>query len=168
LDIDLKPKIKNDKINVFNITAGFAPCVKGGYSLKGKFENPIEIIKIEPYLQTLTGTIRINERQGIINIQNDEFHSDIFSDGSIYVRFLNETKEFEDLVYLIVGIIARSQFCTFCGVCAQICPTKSIQIGKQYMKFERTTCLHCKKCTLQCPIFKIAAREIHWEENEML
>ncbi len=168
LEIEIKPKSKDEKINVFNVTTGFAPCVKGGYSLKGKFEKPIDISKIERYLQTLPGTIKVMDKQGVLNLQNNEFYVDIFSDGSLYVRFLNEKKDYEDTVYLLVGIIARSQACTACGVCVQICPSKSIQLKEQSLRFDREKCVHCGRCTLQCPLFKLAAREIHWEENEVI
>lgn len=168
MDIDLKPKSENEKVNVFNVTAGFAPCVKGGYSLKGKFDKAIEIGKIERFLQTLPGNIKAMDKQGVINLQNNEFYVDIFSDGSLYVRFLNEKKDYEDIVYLLVGIIARSQACSSCGVCVQICPSKSIKIKEHILSFDRTSCIHCGKCTLQCPLFKLAAREIRWEETEVI
>ncbi|HMF32955.1 MAG TPA: phosphoadenosine phosphosulfate reductase family protein, partial [Candidatus Lokiarchaeia archaeon] len=170
LDINLKPTADSHALQSFSVTSGFAPCVKGGYSLKGKFSSPLDLSLLPPFLYTLPGEVKLDLDRGVASIKNDIYLADIFADGSIYVRFASETPDpdYQEVVYLIVGIVARSAGCTRCGVCAQVCPTKALQMIQDQHVFDRETCIHCGQCTLLCPAFKLAAREVQWEENEIL
>jgi phosphoadenosine phosphosulfate reductase len=170
LDVDLKPAATPNPMQSFAITSGFAPCVKGGYSLKGKFQGSIDIALLEPFLDTLPGTIKVDTQRGVASVKNNTYLADIFADGSVYVRFVAESPDpdYQNIVYLIVGIVARAHGCTRCGVCAQVCTVKALQMDQNQHIFDRTTCIHCGQCTYLCPVFKLAAREVQWEENEIL
>jgi coenzyme F420 hydrogenase subunit beta len=61
-----------------------------------------------------------------------------------------------------IWFVARNQLCTGCGICADVCPTGSIQIrlkeGLYQPHLNSTTCLSdkgCSKCLKVCPGFSI-------------
>lgn len=44
--------------------------------------------------------------------------------------------------------------CTFCGLCAAVCPTKAIQIDRdnKNLEFAKDKCIQCGKCVKSCPV----------------
>lgn len=47
----------------------------------------------------------------------------------------------------------REDVCTFCGVCAAVCPTKAIMVEKEgkRLSLDKDACVSCGKCVKSCP-----------------
>lgn len=41
--------------------------------------------------------------------------------------------------------------CTYCGLCAAVCPSQSISVADDTFKFDSKTCVYCGKCVKSCP-----------------
>jgi anaerobic sulfite reductase subunit C len=48
----------------------------------------------------------------------------------------------------------QEEQCSFCGLCAAVCPTKAVKVEKQEKKisFIEKDCIYCGKCVKSCPV----------------
>lgn len=48
----------------------------------------------------------------------------------------------------------QEDICSFCGLCAVVCPAQCIEVNKQAksLAFDEEACLYCGKCVKSCPV----------------
>lgn len=144
------------------LTQGFSPCVRGGFSLKGKFNTALDLDLITPIVNIISGESELYDDMGVLTIKNDTYLINIFTDGSFYIRVKSKDYKYDNLVKKIVGIVAKSHRCNACGVCEKICPEKVMILEKDENDNLRpiipeklkSKCSHCGKCISHCPIFQ--------------
>ncbi|MEM3397172.1 MAG: phosphoadenosine phosphosulfate reductase family protein [Thermoplasmata archaeon] len=114
-----------------------------------------------PYL--LDSIIEAENALGIIGVTERKYDAVIVRTSKARILlFLNgdftvvskDKKEAEKVLVLLAKQMARTKFCTVCGICLRACPVKAIEIrdGKPIYELKK-----CKKC-LQCIESCVAAR----------
>ncbi len=178
LGIKLQTQLENSSQNLqYKETKGFSPCVQGGYSIKGRFNSPINLEGMQKFVDAITDdyeyddlgilTITVNEKQNEKKIRKE---INLFADGSILFLFDKETDDYERLKKEIFCVALKSSFCNLCGTCATICPQKAIKIKENQedieseqgldvedeYKIDTNKCTRCRSCIYHCPLFVIA------------
>ena len=177
LGIQLQTKLENSAQNLkYNETKGFSPCVQGGYSIKGRFNSPINLEGMQNFLDALTDDYEYDDLGILTIILNDRVNGEkvrkeinLFSDGSVLFLFNQENVDYERLKKEIFCLVLKASFCNLCGTCAKVCTQKAIKIKEnqaedlnneddqyEFYKIDNKKCTHCKTCIYHCPLFVIA------------
>ena len=162
--IKYEPKPRNDFEDVkISITKGFSPCVKGGYSTKGRVSIAVDLDLVNKIIGIIDGNSEFHDDLGVITIKNKKYKINIFSDGSFFIRVKDKFFKMDKLVKKVVGIILRSQLCNGCNTCVTICPEKIQRIKKDedkkivypyIAKSDISKCTHCFNCNTHCSIYQ--------------
>jgi len=56
------------------------------------------------------------------------------------------------------GFVVEKEECIGCGICAEACPQKSIDISEEKAEIRQENCLHCGLCCEKCPVEAIKRR----------
>ena len=128
------------------------PCKDGTYHVICHLEETIDLEKAKNFAQTLGKTLL--GPKTLLVYPNENGSSVIISEEKIRFNFKN-SEEIEFFMETLRAVI-RSIKCKGCGVCAEVCPTKSIQIIEEndhkLVKIDKESCNKCGKCNLKCPL----------------
>ncbi|MFX0163305.1 MAG: phosphoadenosine phosphosulfate reductase family protein [Candidatus Hodarchaeota archaeon] len=129
------------------------PCKDGTYHVICHLEETIDLEKAKNFAQTLGKTLLGPTTLLVYPKKNGS--NIIISQEKIRLNFKNS----EDIEFFTETLraVIRSIKCTGCGVCAEVCPKKSIQIKEErdhnkLVKINGETCNKCGKCNLKCPL----------------
>ncbi len=110
-------------------------------------------------LKTLLITVReietynVNEDNRSITITfiNNVYCNLRMSNGNIVLEFSKNVKDISDIVGKILRVIARSLYCTLCGMCESWCNNDAIEVRDDiYVRESR--CTRCGLCNIACPV----------------
>lgn len=144
----------------FHITKGFSPCIQTGYSIKGKFSDPLDLETLTHFLPALTPDFSWDADLNIVTIESTWHHSpyrlNMFADGSLF--FFSNQADFPTSSFFryFLGSTFRSEYCNRCGTCVSICPTHAIALIDSQIQIDPAQCTRCLKCISHCPFFQIA------------
>jgi len=157
-------KSKNEEELKLEITKGFSPCLKSGYSIKGIFKNKPSNEEILNFLVPLVNNINYDEDLDIISI-NSKFNTKkyriiIYSDGTFF--FQNFDKNFNNITILkfLTNSVQRAKSCNVCKTCLEICQNSAIFIENNKIKIKQEKCTQCFQCITHCPLYHKTKRLI--------
>jgi phosphoadenosine phosphosulfate reductase len=146
----------------FELTKGFSPCLQDGYSIKGKFSEPIDLAELVLFLPTLTKNFEYDEELNVISIRSSwkkqNYTLNLYSDGALFLLSPSKNFPVNDYLQYFIGTIFRSQYCNQCKTCEMICPSKSISFIDAKIRIDSNTCTNCLKCISHCPFFQSAKK----------
>lgn len=146
------------------ITKGFEPCVKGGYSVKGRFSSPLNLEKVSPFLVPITEQTDFDEDLGVIHIEGLYKHinytANLYSDGTIFFQSASKDIDHAKLFELIFASILRATQCNRCQTCVKICLQKACVDQNNEIQINGDLCNHCLKCITHCPLYPLVSSRI--------
>ncbi len=131
-----------------SLVSGLRPCGRGGVSIEGAFNRPLQPEGIANILNSV-GIVK--KTKGAIRIWSKDNDIYLFNDGRITVNSSNENVARQQALKLTMAA-ARVERCIKCGSCVSICPTASISVGEGHPLIDVDTCSHCGLCTKVCPV----------------
>ncbi|MHA1585240.1 MAG: phosphoadenosine phosphosulfate reductase domain-containing protein [Promethearchaeota archaeon] len=149
----------------FQVTKGFSPCLQTGYSVKGRFSEPLNLRKIMQYIPAFTDGAEFDNELNVITIKSiykgQTYRLNIFPDGSIFL--LSPSQEFDStgLLKLLIATAFRAHFCNQCKTCISVCPQHAIQLAvapDEGVRINPDLCSHCTICLTHCPLFQVAKK----------
>ncbi|MBD3352768.1 MAG: phosphoadenosine phosphosulfate reductase family protein [Candidatus Lokiarchaeota archaeon] len=144
------------------ITKGFSSCGYGKYSIEGIVNIPVDLNKIRSIIPVIADKSRLIDNLEIITANVAENLININNDGTFFFEFKNKDSNYARLFDDIMTIIAKSHFCTKCGVCVTACTRGLIKIIEDseqnsypIISPERSReCIHCRNCITHCPLYQ--------------
>ncbi|WP_371801919.1 phosphoadenosine phosphosulfate reductase domain-containing protein [Candidatus Lokiarchaeum ossiferum] len=147
-----------------DITKGFSPCLQSGYSMKGKFSQPIDLNILNNILPAVTKDYEFDSDLNVISISSqfkkEPYRLNLFPDGSFFLLVPNQQFSYGQFFKLITTSVLRAIYCNQCKTCISICPVKAIKLNDINIKIDTEKCTSCKNCVTHCPLFQMGKKLI--------
>ncbi len=146
----------------FNLTKGFSPCLQDGYSVKGKFSEPLDLEHLLNYIPALTSEYIWDGEMNVLSLNSrwkgKKYRMNLFPDGSLFLLSPDKNFDVSSFLLYLIGIVLRAVYCNQCKTCVSICPEQAITLGEKGVKISPEKCTHCLKCISHCPLFQNAKK----------
>lgn len=131
-----------------SLVSGTRPCGKGGMSVEGAFNRPLQVEDVSNILNSV-GIVK--KTKGAIRLWSKETNIYLFNDGRIVINAPDE-RTAKQYVLKLAMTISRIARCVKCGSCVSICPTASVSLQDSGPIIDEESCSHCGLCTKVCPV----------------
>ena len=135
----------------FRLVKGFSSCQDGSFSVEGRIEGYLNLLRIANMLNML-GPVKNSQELGIISLRTENYTLNLYSDGTFTFRSQNQ-EESEGKLQLIQSLIKRANECIGCGICIPICPENALSLRDNKIWVNKS-CTACLICLEKCPILK--------------
>ncbi len=161
----------NDFSTPLNLTIskGFSPCIQSGYSIKGRFSQPLNLINISNIISSISNNYDYDEELNVITIQSQfklqDYRYNLFSDGSFILLVQKKDFDYVKFLKLIVSNVLRSIYCNQCKTCISICPNQAIKLNEASIFIDENLCNQCLTCVTHCPLYQMSKKLIEGLNN---
>jgi phosphoadenosine phosphosulfate reductase len=139
----------------FRSAEGYQPCV-GGFSIEGAFNRPLDLERIEGFLNTIgpterdttSGTIRLH-----IGDMDEAIDIEVWGEGALVLKGPTQDATAR-VLRKVTRAIARAEDCVGCGICIARCKMGALSRDKVTGRaaIDKGSCSHCSECDDVCPI----------------
>ncbi len=93
---------------------------------------------------------RINEKKIVIRY-DDSLISIETLDNEVRIESSRDIRESSEVLFKVLRVIVRSQYCTLCHMCESWCPKNAIRIDSD-IRIVVDRCVRCGLCNIACPV----------------
>jgi phosphoadenosine phosphosulfate reductase len=155
MDSIIPKKRKQDSLEL-NILKGFSPCVDSGYSIKGKFSQPLNLENLVNFIPSFSKDFDYNEELFILSInskfKNIDYVLNVFSDGAFLLKTAVERFDYAKFIQFLYTCAVKTEKCNLCETCISICPQQAITKVNSLIQTDLGKCIQCGKCITHCPL----------------
>lgn len=135
------------------IQEGYSPCIIG-YSVEAALSRPIDLRKLKPFAHALGWVIEFNEEDNTLEADLVTF----YGDGAIISK-ANVERDARVHMDEAFQLIARSENCIGCGLCASRCTPKALYMEDGKVHIKEDDCIFCKDCYGPCPAVRFGPED---------